>query len=114
MVSLLQQQPLFSALAAANRTHSLWSSSKALTRASVASGHREQSTVPRYSTAATRALAPASSAWILAAAACAPAPGWLARAAACAAVGGGQSVGKKPPVTAPSGPVTMLLAICPN
>src|SRR5208337_2198103 len=106
MVFLLQQQPLFSTRAAAYRTHSLVSALRALTRALVASFQRLQSTVPKYSTAATRALASASLALILAAVASAPPGAILSIAAICCGVGGGQSGGINPPETAPTGPVT--------
>src|SRR5271157_1059348 len=115
MVFLLQQQPLFSTRAAAYRTHSLVSALRALTRALVASFQRLQSTVPKYSTAATRALASASLALILAAVAAAPPGAALSSAAICCGVGaGGQSGGINPPDTAPIGPVTRLFAIWPS
>src|SRR5262249_54777087 len=104
MVFWAQQQPVPSACAAANRTHSLRSARKALTRASAASGQYEQSTRARYRTAATRALAPASSALIRAAAPSALSAGF--RRSVC--LNGGQQEPSNPPVKAPSGAMELL------
>src|SRR5271157_559663 len=115
IVSLLQQQPLFRTRAAAYRTHSLGSALRALISALVASFQRVQSTVPRYSTAATRALASASLALILPAVASAPPGALFSIAAICAGVGaGGQSGGINPPEIDPTGPVIRLFAVWPS
>ena len=60
-----QQQPVFNTRAAAYRTHSFGSARSPLINAIRASFQRLQSTVPRYSIAATRAFASASLCLIL-------------------------------------------------